>query len=108
MNLLLVIILFCGMAFWFAHLQKKMMVDDKIQTRVEYRYLPLSIDQWFKESQYAASDVMNSMVEDTNGYCGPGGGGGGPLEEGEEEETATPTTDPPMFMETDMNDVSFV
>jgi hypothetical protein len=74
MNLLLTLILFCGLAFWYAHLQKQMQVTDESSTRVEYRYLPLSIDQWFKESQYVASDVMNSLVEDTNGYCDMGGG----------------------------------
>ena len=72
-----------------------MKVSDESTTRVEYRYLPLSIDQWFKESQYAASDVMNSLIEDTNGYCDMGGGeviGG--------EEDATPQeTDAPVFAE---------
>ena len=75
------------MAFWFAHLQNQMKVTES--TKVEYRYLPLSIDQWFKESQYAASDVMNSLIEDTNGYCDMGGGSSSVLANEEEKPKET-------------------
>ena len=71
MNLLITLILFCGLAFFFAYQHKLHREQEErlLPTRIEYRYLPLSIDQWFKESQYTASDVMNSLIEDTNGYC---------------------------------------
>jgi hypothetical protein len=110
MNVLITLILFCGLAFWFAHLQKKMQMADESSTRVEYRYLPLSIDQWFKESQYVATDVMNSLVEDTNGYCDMGGGSipGGDTATGGDDATTNAMTDASatMFAETS-NDVMF-
>jgi hypothetical protein len=72
MNILLVLILFLGLAFFYAHQYKvQQEIIQQQPSRIEYRYLPLSLDQWFKESQYSATNVMNSLVSDVNGYCNP-------------------------------------
>lgn len=78
-----------------------MKVQDETNTRVEYRYLPLSIDQWFKESQYAASDVMNSLIEDTNGYCDMGGDG--EFVEDDPSQNNEKETDAPVFAPAESN-----
>lgn len=40
-----------------------------MKQRVEYRFLPLPLDQWFKEQQFSAFTTLSDMVNDTNGYC---------------------------------------
>jgi hypothetical protein len=62
-----------------------------MKQRVEYRFLPLPLDQWFKEQQFSAFATLSDMVNDTNGYCitQPTGT---PLP----EPTPFPTTAPPV------------
>ena len=61
------VLLVIGMGFLALHASVKS-VELK-QSLVEYRYLPLPLDQWFKEQQFSAFQVMNDMVETTTGYC---------------------------------------
>lgn len=39
------------------------------EKKVEYRYLPLDLDTWLKEQSFSAFNVMNDMVNQTQGYC---------------------------------------
>jgi hypothetical protein len=110
MNILLVLILFLGLMFYYAHQYKvQQEIIQNQPARIEYRYLPLSLDQWFKESQYSATNVMNSLVSDVNGYCNPITVDSGAYVD-EQTPSVTPTTQEPTFQETKKPEdtVSFV
>ena len=70
MRFLLVMMLLLGAGLMFAH--QYIRTATLTNERVEYRYLPLPLDEWFKEQQFSAAAVMSDMVEGTQGYCSNG------------------------------------
>ena len=82
MRPLLVVLLFTGAGLLVLHQSLK--TQAAIEQKIEYRYLPLPLDQWLKEQQFSAFNVMNDMIETTQGYCGP-----------VKTSSVTPTTAPP-------------
>ena len=69
MRPLLVVLLFVGAGLLAIH--QSVRTTEAIEQKVEYRYLPLPLNEWMKEQQFSAFNVMNDMVETTQGYCGP-------------------------------------
>ena len=67
MRALLVLLLFLGIGMMVLH--QSVLQTTASQKIVEYRYLPLPLDQWLKEQEFSAFNVMNDMVETTAGYC---------------------------------------
>jgi hypothetical protein len=110
MRPLLVVLLFLGAGLMALH--QSVRTTDAIEQKVEYRYLPLPLNEWMKEQQFSAFNAMTDMVETTHGYCGPV----------KTSSTATPTdtpapsvtsppapsnASPPPPMETSVNGVSW-
>lgn len=69
MRPLLVVLLFLGAGLMVIH--QSVRTKDAIEQKVEYRYLPLPLNEWMKEQQFSAFNAMSDMVETTQGYCGP-------------------------------------
>lgn len=69
MRPLLVVLLFLGAGLLAIH--QSVRTTAAIEQKVEYRYLPLPLNEWIKEQQFSAFNVMTDMVETTQGYCGP-------------------------------------
>jgi hypothetical protein len=69
MRPLLVVLLFLGAGLMAIH--QSVRTTEAIEQKVEYRYLPLPLNEWMKEQQFSAFNVMTDMVETTQGYCGP-------------------------------------
>lgn len=67
MHLFLTILLVLGAGMVFAHQQKR--TDELYEKKVEYRYLPLPLDDYLRQQQYSASNVMGDMINQTQGYC---------------------------------------
>ena len=67
MSPLLIALLFTGAGLLVIHSSVQKQASAK--QRIEYRYLPLPLDEWMKEQQFSAFNVMSDLVNDTNGYC---------------------------------------
>jgi hypothetical protein len=67
MTPLLIALLFTGAGLLVIHssVQKQAVMKQ----RIEYRYLPLPLDQWMKEQQFSAFNVLTDMANDANGFC---------------------------------------
>lgn len=67
MTPLLIALLFTGAGLLVIH--SSVQKQGAMKQRIEYRYLPLPLDQWMKEQQFSAFNVLTDMANDANGFC---------------------------------------